>query len=39
MPQEINSKTQRYISIAIKKIYLMFLKCKQTQPACMKNER
>ena len=30
MPREIDSKTQIYISIAIKKLYLMFLKYKQT---------
>jgi len=34
MPRKIDSKT--YIIIAIKKLYLMFLKYKQTQLVCEK---
>ena len=37
MSREIDSKT-KYISIAIRKLYLMFLKYKQTQSAYAKNE-
>ena len=37
MPREIDNKTQN-ISVLQLKFYFMFLKCKQTQPACVKNE-
>ena len=37
-PEKSIVKRKVYQSIAIKKLYLMFLKYKQTQPACAKNE-
>jgi len=35
---EKSIENAKYISITIKKLYLIFLKYKQTQPACAKNE-
>jgi len=38
MFREIDSKTQNISVLYLKKLYFMFLKCKQTQLACVKNE-